>query len=211
MKLNKYFDKSDKIYDIDWYHFLDRLDCYYPVKINDEYKTLIVLTGLYENNIISKEKLKGQLKSLREKALTKFKKTYHCTINNQWYNDEPFSNVLKDLYESEISFIKLIEVLQLYTNKNYNYCINLIVENILSPLLRYFSDHTSYRYFDDIFKTTLSDFPDIESEGTYSKCYCCGNNRFERSEELTFNLGLEKIKDFFHYYKKGNLTKIPRL
>lgn len=208
---NKKFSINDKIINIYWDRFLYKLDNGFFQEIKDEYKTLIVLAQLYERNIITKEKLIGQLKSLKKKELTRFKKTYHCTINDKWYNNEPFTEVLKDLYSSEVTFIKLIEILQLYTNKNYNFCINLIIENIIKPLLESFSNsYYSYDYFSQIFETNLLGFPEIKQEGYYTECYECGNKHFEPNSRQTVEEGMKQIIDFLHYYKKGNLTKIPK-
>ena len=109
------FTKTDNFY---FWHY-DRGLWY----LEDEIVIFLILSGLYERNIITLDKLKGQLKSLKEGTLQQYKKTYHCTINDKWYNDEPARNIFKDLFEqyelNYINIIKLIEVIQLYTNKNY--------------------------------------------------------------------------------------------
>ena len=200
---NKQFFSTDTIEIISWDRTL------YPLE--HEIIAIIILAGLYENGTITREKLMGQLQSLRKGELLKFRKTYHCTINNRWYSDEPFTEIFKDLLAfKRVSYVKLIEVLQLYNNKNYNYCINVIVNQIIQPLLNYFaSQYHSYDYFSQIFITDLKDFPKIEQKGYRSECWECGNTHFSSDIRRTKEKGTEQIISFFHNYKKGNLTKNP--
>ena len=72
--------------------------------LEDEIVTLLILSELYNRKIITLDKLKGQLKSLNKGYLLKHKGTYHCTINNQWYSDEPAKNVFKDLFIKNMTF-----------------------------------------------------------------------------------------------------------
>jgi hypothetical protein len=202
-KLNKCFKNNDQLLNLNWNkHFYS---------FEDNIKIIIVLTSLYENNIITINKLKGQLKALKAGTLTKTKNTFHCNINNEWYDHESFSVIYKDLFNfCNISFIKLIEILQLYSGKNYNYCINIIRESIFKPLLNTFSN-SDYDYFNHFINTTLIDFPEIKQKGYKYECYECGNYRFEKDHRQTNEKGIEKLNDYFHQYKKGNLSKIPKL
>lgn len=200
-KLNKVFTKNDKIINISWGKSIHHLGI--------EMQILLVLTSAYVNKTITLEKLKGQLSSLRKGTLQKFKQTYHCGINNRWYNDESASEVFKDIgCNNEISYDDLIEVLQLYTGKNYNYCINMIIDSIIRPLLNYFSN-SYYNYFNQIFSTNLSEFPELKQKGYETHCYECGHRHFESDSKRTREQ-ITEITDFFHNYKKGNLTKIPK-
>jgi hypothetical protein len=199
---NKIFKPTDKIINIKW-------DTYY-YSVPHEFLVLIVLTSLYENNVITLDKLKGQVRSLRDKQLLKYRNTYHCDINDRWYNDVGMMEVFEDLFNiKQVSFLKLIEVLQLYTNTNYNYCINLIIGKIINPLLDRFTYSTHYDYFGQLFTTTLYDFPNILHKGYKSECYECGASRFTNDEKKTKEQ-ISQIIDYLHYYKKGTLTKIPK-
>lgn len=201
---NKEFKSSDRIENISWGRFL----CY----LEGEAMALIVLASLYESNVITREKLKGQLSSLRKGNLLKRKGTYHCEINDRWYSYEPASNVFKDLSErtGSVSYDGLIEVLQLYTGKNYNYCVDYVVGNIIKPTLnRFANSYVSYSYLSELFCTNIEGFPRIEHSGYQSECNCCGGSNFEVDYRGTL-MQISKIIDFFHRYKKGNLVKIPR-
>lgn len=201
MKNNK-FKNYDRIINLSWSTMRYQLD--------KDIIAILVLTGLYENNKISREKLLGQLQSLKKGDLLKFKNTYHCSINDKWYNQEHFDRIFEDLYiYREISYIKLIEVLQLYTGMNYNYCINIIVKRIIEPLLNYFAN-TTYDYFNQVFDTNLSNFPNIEQKGYKSECWECGSSHWTADKRATLQ-EISRVIDYFHVYKKGNLTKIPKL
>jgi len=178
-------------------------------RIEEETVALIVLTGLYENGEISYDKLKGQIQSLRKGALTKYKRTYHCTINDKWYNDESFMTVFEDLFKyKSISYIKFIEVIQLFNGKNYNYAINYIVKNVFEPLLKHFSN-SGYDYLLSLINTNIYDFPNIKQRGSESRCYECGHTHFENDYRRTYEQ-IDDIINYFHNFKNGTLTKIPK-
>ena len=182
--------------------------------LEDEIVTLLILSELYNRKIITLDKLKGQLKSLNKGYLLKHKGTYHCTINNQWYSDEPAKNVFKDLFITykldTINIISLIETTQLYLNKNYNYCIDYMVSNIYPKLLNSFSySYLDIDYLSQYIDTNLNNFPKIKHKGYELECYECGHNHFELNHRDTI-AQIEDIINYFHHYKKGNLLKIPK-
>lgn len=212
MNINKQFKNEDSFLLVKWTHINSYL--------NIDIRIILILTLLYQENKITRGKLIGQLSSLRKGVLYKKQNsTYHCTINDKWYDHEGFNEVLDDLYDDmgirdvPVKYIKLIEVLQLYSNKNYNYCINLIIEEIFQPLIRYFSNASmtgdDFNYL--ILKTTLYCFPKMKLEGYRTECYECGNSHFEIDSRRTQENNIKQIKEFFHEFKKGNLTKIPKL
>ena len=203
--MNRIFNKEDNFFFWSW----DRSLWY----LEDEVVILLILSGLYERNIITLDKLKGQLKSLKEGKLQQYKRTYHCTINDKWYNDEPAREIFKELYTNykleHISIIKLIEVIQLYLNKNYNYCIDFIISNIFPRVLNSFSNSQGEVSFDNFIDVQIVDFPSIKIKGYKSKCYECGNEHFISNHRETISQ-IDDIIEFFHQYKKGNLLKIPK-
>lgn len=202
--MNKIFRSVDRLEFYSW----DRSLWY----LETEICIIIVLTALYEKNIITLAKLKGQLSSLRKGTLMTHKNTYRCSINNTWYSDEGVREVFKDLFEEfkvdKVSIIKLLEVTNLYLNKNYNYCMDYLVSNIYPKLLNTFCYSESN--FDIFVDTQIEDFPRIERKGYRNECYECGCTHFEVDYRET-NGQITDIINFFHNYKKGNLSKIPKL
>lgn len=62
-------------------------------KLDMKYVILLVLSCLHHEKKISDAKLKGQFQALRKGTLQRKKNTYHCTINNSWYNDENITEI----------------------------------------------------------------------------------------------------------------------
>lgn len=58
---------------------------------------LLILSLLHIEGKITDQKLKGQFAALRNGTLQAPKRTYHCDINDQWYNSEPVSDIWSDL------------------------------------------------------------------------------------------------------------------
>lgn len=203
--MNRIFNKEDNFFFWSW----DRSLWY----LEDEVVILLILSGLYERNIITLDKLKGQLKSLKEGKLQQYKRIYHCTINDKWYNDETTREIFKDLFKTYklnyISVKTLVEVTQLYLNKNYNYCINFIISNIFSIFLNSFSNSQGEVSFNSFIDVQIKNFPSIKIKSYTSKCYECRNEHFTHNHRETISQ-IDDIIEFFHQYKKGNLTKIPK-
>lgn len=175
-----------------------------------EYYILVVLIGLHYNKIIDDNKLKGQLKSLRDGTLNKRKNNYHCKINNKWYNDESPRYIFDDLSQlipqTNISFNEFIKYIQLYENKNYNYCLNIIFRVYLKEIYDKWNPEYNYS-FKDINPFKLKDFPNIVAiHKNYEYCEYCGH--IHTAVEKNIN-DINNINNYIHHMKKGNLSKIP--
>ena len=197
--MKKKFNVDDEI-------IFSRYENYSYFNFNNVDFILIVLTGLYERGIISRKKLIGQLKSLRNNNLLNKKNTYYCSINNSWYHGVYGIEIFKELYENynlyKISIVKLLEVIQLYFNKKYNYCINYLVHKIIKNL---FDRFKSYNYSNFIFDLNvefkIDNFPKVEYKYYETYCNCCGKKMYELNKsdtEKEFNY----IINFFKDYKK---------
>lgn len=211
-KFNRLFRREDTIQGLPYHTYL----------LSDEVCALISLTSLYKKKRITRDKLLGQLKALREGTLTRYKKTYHCKITGSWYNEAPFVEILEGLCNSsrlpEVSYNDLIEVISLFANKGYNYSINYIVSSIVLPCFNRWSRVENNNavfgtgnYAGGYFQTNLIDFPEIEKvEYRESNCCCCGCCCSSYISYEVEDNAKEKIINYFHNYKKGNLSKIPK-
>lgn len=176
-----------------------------------KYYALAVLIGLHYNKIIDDNKLKGQLKSLRDGTLTIRKNNYHCKINNTWYNDESSRDIFDDLAklipQTNIKFDEFIKYVQLFENKNYNYCVNIIFGVYLKKIYdRWNPEYSSYS-FRDINPFKLKDFPNIVAiHNNYEYCEYCGHRHTSVEKD---NNDISIINSYIHNMKKGNLSKIP--
>jgi hypothetical protein len=184
-------------------------------EISQEYRFFLILAALHNEKKISNELLKGQFSSLRKGDLLKRKNTYNSKISKRWYNFDSMEHIFEDylyLIKGEIEFETIIGYLNLYLNKNYNYCLNVFAVEFISKLYdawdptychdTNFYDHIKFYVFGENL------FP-MKKESYYSccdYCGCCGcTNKYKKNEILDY-------KDFsnsIHNRKKGNLNKIP--
>ena len=183
-------------------------------EMNTEYYILLVLIGLHKSKVISDAKLRGQFKSLRKGNLLKHKNVYHCTINDEWYNDKSPYKVFEDISEKvldvTISFEEFIKYIQLYNNKSYNYCINVFFQEYVSTMYELWNPHYNHKIFNEsrfgeVFQ--INGFPILYTIDNSYYCDECGHRHEDLNKDHN-NYG--KLNDFIHSLKRGNKNKIPR-
>lgn len=177
-------------------------------RFDTKYLILLVLATLHYEGKITNAKLKGQFKSLKKGELQKKKGTYHCTINDQWYNDETahyiFTEVAEDKYIKTIPYRKFLEYIQLFTGANYNYALNVFGSEYIYPIFNAWNPE----YHDKDFYN-YSDFAilGVKIIDNSYQCYECGCIHTYIDKNETENLKV--INEWLHNQKKGNLQKIP--
>ena len=81
----------------------------------------------------------------------------------------------------------LLTTIQDYSNKNYNYCINLLYSKYIKEILNKCS------FYSDVCEDLIIrgfDFPiDIRVEGTDYRCDCCGREKQDLIELLNSEIG----------------------
>lgn len=177
-------------------------------RFNVTYFILLVLATLHYEKKITDAKLKGQFQALKKGTLQKKKGTYHCTLNDHWYNDETayyvFTEVCEDMYLKEIPFKKFLEYIQLFEGANYNYALNVFGSEYLYPIFNSWNPEWHVRDF-----YNYADFaiPGVVVSDYSHYCYECGSKHTDISKNETENL--KTINQWLHNQKKGNLSKIP--
>lgn len=169
---------------------------------------LLILATLHFNKRISDAKYKGQMASLRTGELLRRKKTHHSSINDRWYDHETPKEVYTDIYhffpKESIPFENLINAISLLTGKNYNFCINYFLDYYITPLFNAWNPE-----YHEIDFAVYADITDIYLPGSKSThdCYNCGTShtKYDKNEKMI----KEKLEQFFHSKKKGNLSKVP--
>ena len=164
----------------------DNLTKLYNLK--DEFFILYVLGMYYHHGKITEEKYKGQIKSLRQGNLQKFKHSYKCTLNDKWYGHESAEG------------------------KNYNFAINVLYENYVKPMLKRWAEYVSWE--DDEFIESFNlniDYMTIRPVMTTGcRCWECGRGGDEVDVTQTVRQAEKELLEYFHNQKHGNLSKIPR-
>jgi len=198
----------------------------------DETRLFLMLCFFYNNNIITRKMFLGQLKQLKSGKLDRRINTFHCRIDNEWYNDESIVNIYYEIFSENrktlqaIEFEDLIKYIQLYINKPRNYCIDWFNSTIINELFSF----DSYNYYwpknMQIDSLGIENIPKLY---TFEQCfddsryelgsfYCCEDCDGDYREycESRYKYGyfadtkdyiLQKIKDYLESKKKKYLYK----
>ena len=135
---------------------------------------------MHKNGIINREKMIAMFRSLREGTLLRYVNTYHCNINDKWYNGESMIDVLEDVFKGakpiqheQIDFDEMLSYLNLYLNKPKNYCIDYIYSRFVNPLIQSFGGYA--RQLDTIqsFGINCRVHSIIAFENFSPSGYCC--------------------------------------
>lgn len=113
----------------------------------------LIIVQLHMNGLINDKKLQSMFRGLNNNTLLRRINTYHCKINDRWYDHEGMFTVLTDVYEDLIEKYKLfpqdipmevvINYVQKMLNKPKNYCIDWIIRGYVVPLIN-MVEHDDY-------------------------------------------------------------------
>ena len=151
--------------------------------LSSKTRVFLMIVFLHYNKIITEEKMKGMLRSLRKDTFIRRVNTHKCSITGHWYDNESTFEILKDAFEyshirsKTIFYKEFITYINLFLNKNYNYCLNWIYHELIEPTLKNIWNHMavsslqSFRYF-KINLVSYDDYP-YTNKGSwdyYSSC-----------------------------------------
>ena len=198
---------------------------FYNKSIKDRNIILLIIINLHIDKKINDAKLKALFKNYRNKTLTRFVKTHHCTINDKWYNDENMKQIYLDVYEDmpkkDLTIEQVLPYLNLLLNRNKNYCIDFIYKQYVEPITSsiYCLNDEQIDLFNSFKIGEISLTPYYEMIGLGSG-YCCEDcdgdyeaykwARYESlmSAEFTKNL-LDKVKSFLQGKKTASSYRNP--
>lgn len=150
----------------------------YRYNLDEKHSCLLYACFLFESKHITEAKFKGMLSSLRQDVLQKRRKTYHCDITDEWFDDMRMTDILYEVCDSlviaDISFENMIKYTNLFVNKNRNYCINYIFGNFIKPVLSNYQG-ASYetRMLESLGIENIKGISYEEVESQLSDGYCC--------------------------------------
>lgn len=187
---------------------------------------LLVYAFLHKTGVITDEKLKGALSTIRTGKFFRRLRTYHCQIQNRWYDSESTDSLLTDLVDyfdlkyKIMTVDELVEYVRLLHNKNYNWCINYIYEQYYKKPLQDVTDYNYYRYNNVL--VHIDQYLKIEehsreSSGYDDCCCCCGccsnsyyyddyKRRYYREEAVRIT---KQLVQMFNNKKKGRWNLAP--
>jgi hypothetical protein len=133
--------------------YRDYYNNHIPFGKSENNKTLfLIILFLYHGEKINKARFLALSKQIKENKMDRRVNTFHCTINDKWYNDESMLNIYLDVFGShqefdagkgrftkvswlDIDFKDALPILQLHTGKNKNYTIDWFFYEYIQPLI----------------------------------------------------------------------------
>jgi len=149
--------------------------------IEHKYIALLIIILLHHNKKINDERLKAFFKSLKNNTLLRRINTYHCKINNTWYNDTSMYEVLLEVYndncpKNDIDLNTFLKYLNQYFNANKNFCLNAVYFHYIEPLIENFANYPANKIiplFGLVNENEIMTYDQAESRGLLSNGYCC--------------------------------------
>jgi hypothetical protein len=198
---------------------------HYNYVIEDRNIILLIIIHLHINKKINDVKLKASFKNYRNRTLNRLVNTYHCRINNKWYNDEQMKTIYLDIYEDiekkDLTIEQVLPYINLLLNKNKNYCIDFIYKQYVEPIssLTYYSYGEVLEIFDS-FKIKGIELISFEDAIGLGDGYCCEDcsgdyeqYKYSNYEDLMSNdfkkKFLSKSKEFLRNKKTASSYKNP--
>jgi len=121
-----------------------------PFGQSENNKTLLlILIFLYKAEKINRQRFLALSKQIKENKMDRRVNTFHCTINDKWYNDERMLDIYLDVLHTlapniEIDFKDFLPYLMLHTGKGRNYTIDWFFYEYIEPLINYYESCGSY-------------------------------------------------------------------
>ncbi len=186
---------------------------YNTYNIAAEVTAFLVIVHLHIQKKINDARLKAMLRSLREGTLLRRINTYHCPINDQWYNDEAMLTILLEVYNDHtmpkhsIPLDVFLKYLNLYLGKNKNFCIDWVYFSLVKPLIDGLGSHgyaEKLRSFglQGIDEAILS-YEEADRRYDLSSGYCCSDCDGCRSQY--------KRSRYEHYYAHNEKKTAEKL
>jgi hypothetical protein len=205
-------------------------DMMYYSKIDHKLTLFLIITHLHLQNKINDAKMKSMFKSLKAGTLIRKINTYHCKINNRWYNDESMFNVLCHVYEDicirkDLDIEVVLKYLNKFLNANRNYCINYIYLEFILPLFGNLEDTNNVKLLKTFelksFNVNYVSYEEADMRGDLSFGYCCSDcsgclGEYKRNQyQYRYNKpsNIKQMKQYFinelNSLKTKNYKKSP--
>jgi len=184
-----------------------------------EFDTILLISFLHHYKKINDEKLKAMFKSLREGKLLRRINTYHCKINGKWYNDESMSSILLECYhelcpKEDMTLEAFLKYLNLYYNKNKNYCIDVVYFSYIEPFIERFEQYPNKQIIKGFGVATdveILTFEQADDRYDLSLGFCCedcdGDERQYKENRYQYYYYEQAKKDLKKKFKQFLLNK----
>lgn len=177
---------------------------------------ILIIMSLHLNKKITDTKMFAMFKQYREGTLIRKVNTYHCKINDKWYNDTSTFEAIMDCYndlciKGDLSLETCLSYFNKLFNMNRNYCIDHFYFSYVKPIINNMNNRDGLKILNRVGIRDL-DFITFEKfKSSYGAMdgYCCEDcdgcpSQYARSR-YTQHIGrdyMEKYKDL----AKGQLN-----
>lgn len=132
--------------------------------------------------------------------------TYHSRINDEWYTDESFDDILHHICETtcdklEMTFDEILKTLNIGFNKRKNWCVNYLGLKIIHPLISIVDVDKTYKILHKMgFDFDYVSYEEADRKYNLSSGYCCDDcsgcySNYKRNEYYSrYRLDREKVK-----------------
>lgn len=136
---------------------------YIPFGKSENNKTLLlIISFLYHAEVINRARFLALSKQIKENKMDRRVNTFHCTINDKWYNDERTLDIYLDVFNypnkivdagkarrynlswNDIDFKDFLPILMLHTGKNKNFTIDWFFYEFIQPILEKYEQSGHY-------------------------------------------------------------------
>lgn len=131
--------------------YRDYYNNHIPFGKSENNKTLfLIILFLYHNKVINRQRFLALSKQIKENKMDRRVNTFHCTINDKWYNDETILYIYLDVFSNkkisklDIPFEEALPILQLHTGKNKNYTIDWFFYEFIQPIIEKYEQSGHY-------------------------------------------------------------------
>jgi hypothetical protein len=188
-------------------HWRDYNSFYNNTHIENTDITVLLISLLHHNGKINDEKLNAMFSSLRKGKLLRRINTYHCKINDQWYNDTDMFSILMDVYSNvslskEMTLEIFLGYLNRYHNKNKNYCLDVVYFNYIEPLINNVESYPHYNILKnfDVLEGEVLTYEDALEKKDLGCGFCC--------EDCDGDYNDYKRNRYQYYYKEDMVKKL---
>lgn len=183
--------------------------------LSEEMVTFLIIINLHYHEKINMDRKVALLSSLKKGTLLRKVNTYHCKINDKWYNDEKMYDILNHVYDSmcpktEMPLDVFLKYANGYLNMNKNYCIDWLYFEMIQPMIdknEFEGLHWALRSFNvDGIDDALKLSNDANSRD-YHCDYCgCGGHEYDHIRDYKNSNQKKRVERIFKDYLFGQKT-----
>lgn len=180
---------------------------------------ILAIFHLHQQKKINDERLNAYCKQYNNNTICRKVKTYHCKINDKWYNDSSTFTAIMDSYnelciKQDLNLETMLTYLNRLLNKPRNYCIDHLYFSYVRPIITRLESTYGIELFNSLnVKTTFKTYEEMDNNGNLSSGYCCKDcdgclgeyKRNRYNSYLGYNY-IEKLEKEIKSYLNNNKT-----